>query len=66
MGIYCGVIIGGFGGYVADAPDLGWRWAFDACGVVGMLYAVPLLLLLRERAAADAASRVADLAARRG
>ncbi len=21
--IYCGVILGGFGGYVADAPDLG-------------------------------------------
>jgi hypothetical protein len=29
MGIYCGVMVGGFAGYVADAPDLGWRWAFD-------------------------------------
>ena len=29
-----GVIVGGFGGYVADAPTLGWRCAFDACGVV--------------------------------
>ena len=29
MGIYCGVILGGFSGYVADAPSLGWRWAFD-------------------------------------
>jgi MFS family permease len=48
IGIYCGVIIGGFSGYVADAPSLGWRWAFDACGVVGMLYAVPLLFLLRD------------------
>ena len=37
-------------------PDLGWRLAFDACGVVGMLYAVPLLLLLRDapRIAGDA------------
>jgi len=48
MAIYCGVIVGGFSGHVADAPDLGWRFAFDACGVVGMLYAVPLALLLRD------------------
>ena len=42
MGIYVGVIVGGFGGYAADHPSLGWRWAFDACGLVGMLYALPL------------------------
>jgi MFS family permease len=48
MAIYCGVIAGGFGGYVADSPRLGWRFAFDACGIAGMLYAVPLLLLLRD------------------
>ena len=48
MGIYCGVIAGGFGGYVADAPSLGWRWAFDACGVAGMLFTIPLLFLLRD------------------
>src|SRR5262249_32708784 len=48
MAIYCGVIIGGFGGYVADDPSLGWRLAFTACGVFGMLYAVPLVLLLRD------------------
>src|SRR5580698_1866125 len=24
MAIYCGVIAGGFGGYIADEPDLGW------------------------------------------
>lgn len=47
MGIYAGVIIGGFSGYVADNPALGWRWAFDVCGLVGLLYAVPLFLLLR-------------------
>ena len=47
MGIYVGVIVGGFGGYVADHPGLGWRWAFDVCGIVGMAYAVPLFLLLR-------------------
>jgi MFS family permease len=47
MGIYVGVIIGGFGGYVADQPGLGWRVAFDACGIAGVAYAVPLFLLLR-------------------
>ena len=48
MGIYCGVIVGGFSGYVADSPSLGWRWAFDVCGIVGMLMAVPLLMFLRD------------------
>jgi MFS family permease len=48
MAIYCGVILGGFGGYVADAPDLGWRFAFFACGVFGMLYSLPLVLVLRD------------------
>jgi MFS transporter, Spinster family, sphingosine-1-phosphate transporter len=48
MAIYAGVIVGGFSGYVADAPALGWRSAFDACGAIGMLYALPLALLLRD------------------
>jgi MFS transporter, Spinster family, sphingosine-1-phosphate transporter len=48
MGIYFGVIIGGFSGYVADAPNLGWRWAFDVCGIGGMLFALPLVFLLRD------------------
>ena len=47
MGIYLGVIIGGFSGYAADSPTLGWRWAFDACGIVGVLYALPLFFFLR-------------------
>ncbi len=48
MAIYCGVIVGGFGGYVADAPTLGWRFAFDVCGVCGMCYALPLVFLVRD------------------
>jgi MFS family permease len=48
MAIYCGQIIGGFGGHVADAPDLGWRFALTAAGVFGMVYAVPLVFLLRD------------------
>jgi len=47
MGIYLGVIIGGFGGYAADSPQLGWRWAFSACGFIGVAYALPLFLALR-------------------
>jgi MFS transporter, Spinster family, sphingosine-1-phosphate transporter len=48
MAIYCGVIIGGFSGYVADAPNLGWRVAFDACGIAGIAYAIPLFFILRD------------------
>ncbi len=47
MGIYIGVIIGGFSGYAADHPAYGWRWMFESCGLIGLLYAVPLFLLLR-------------------
>jgi len=47
MGIYCGVIIGGFSGYVADSPDHGWRWAFNLCGLIGIAYALPLIFLIR-------------------
>jgi MFS family permease len=48
IAIYCGVIMGGFGGYVADEPQFGWRFAFFACGIVGMLYTLPLLWCLRD------------------
>lgn len=48
MAIYTGIIVGGFSGYVADAPQLGWRFAFDITGLLGISYAVPLLFLLRD------------------
>ena len=47
MGIYAGTILGGFSGYVADSPTHGWRWMFTLCGIVGVLYALPLFGLLR-------------------
>src|SRR5579872_4446396 len=47
MGMYAGIVLGGFAGYIADDPRLGWRWAFSACGLAGVLYSVPLLALLR-------------------
>ena len=51
MGIYLGVIIGGFAGYAADSPDLGWRGAFTWCGLVGTLYALPLFIFLKNKPA---------------
>jgi MFS family permease len=58
MGIYLGVILGGFSGYAADHPNLGWRWAFDVCGVIGLLYAIPLFFLLKNPVAAPDAGTV--------
>src|SRR5262249_5108652 len=48
IAIYCGVILGGFGGYVSASPHLGWRFAFHAAGLFGIAYAIPLLFLLRD------------------
>ncbi len=62
MGIYLGVILGGFSGYAADHPSLGWRWAFDLCGIVGLMYAVPLFFLLREPVRPDGAAFRKELA----
>ena len=65
MAIYCGVIAGGFGGHVADAPWLGWRLAFDACGVFGMCYALPLALLLRDAPKSERVATVSGTSAGR-
>jgi predicted MFS family arabinose efflux permease len=45
-GVYVGVILGGVGGYVADA--WGWRVAFTALGVIGVGYALILIVLLKD------------------
>src|SRR3954447_8887492 len=64
MGIYAGIILGGFSGYVADSPQLGWRFAFRMCGVIGVLYALPLAALLRNPPRpADAAPKPSPLQA---
>lgn len=55
MGIYIGVILGGFSGYVADDPRLGWRSAFIACGLIGIVYAIPLFFTLRDAPRSDQA-----------
>lgn len=46
--IYAGLILGGFSGFAADSPSVGWRMAFQVSGVVGVIYAVPLFWLLRD------------------
>ena len=67
-GIYVGQILGGFAGYAADSPDHGWRWAFSTCGMIGVIYALPLLSLLRnpERMPVDAAAPAQDRGVLRG
>ena len=66
LAIYSGVIAGGFGGYIAADPTLGWRLAFTACGIGGMLYAIPLTLFLSNAArpvARGVPARVSPVAA---
>jgi len=48
IAIYCGVLLGGFSGYIADEPKLTWRFAFDITGIIGVCYALPLMFLLRD------------------
>jgi MFS transporter, Spinster family, sphingosine-1-phosphate transporter len=46
-GIYVGIIVGGvFAGYMGD--HLGWRYAFYALGLLGVLLAIVLGLVLRD------------------
>jgi MFS transporter, Spinster family, sphingosine-1-phosphate transporter len=50
MGIYAGVIIGGFSGFAADDATMGWRWAFELSGLIGVAYVIPVFLVLRRSA----------------
>lgn len=47
VGIYAGQMLGGMAGFVADAPGYGWQWMFTTCGIVGVIYAIPLLTSLK-------------------
>jgi MFS family permease len=48
IAMYVGIMAGGFGGHVASDENLGWRFAFTASGAFGLIYALPLVLLLRD------------------
>ncbi len=56
--IYCGIILGGFAGYAADTPAIGWRFTFDLTGAAGILYSIPLLFLLKEAPRAPGAANM--------
>jgi MFS family permease len=67
-GIYAGQILGGFAGFVADSPEHGWRWMFTTCGMIGAIYAMPLLALLRnpDRPVVETATQKAEGGVLRG
>ena len=46
-GIYLGQALGGLGGWVAQ--EVSWRFAFQACGFVGVAYAIVLIFVLKDR-----------------
>jgi MFS family permease len=62
VGIYAGVMLGSMGGFAADDPDIGWAGSFAFLGGLGVLYSLPLLLLLKEtgRPGEKTAERPAD------
>jgi MFS family permease len=47
-GIYAGLMLGGIGGYIADRSS--WRNCFTWFGVAGVVYAVVLMLALKDTA----------------
>jgi MFS family permease len=57
-GIYVGQILGGFAGYVAESPEHGWRWMFTMCGMIGVIYALPLLAALRDPVRSGSAGEI--------
>lgn len=48
-GVYLGQALGGVGGWMAQS--ISWHVAFASCGLVGLVYALVLLLWLRESGA---------------
>ena len=63
VGIYSGLILGGFAGYVADSPMFGWRTAFYCCGALGALYSLPLMMFLRNPERQSERKSIAPVAA---
>ena len=50
-GIYAGLALGGFGGYIAQSHS--WRSCFTWFGAVGVLYAIVLIFTLKDAAASS-------------
>lgn len=45
-GLYAGMVLGGLGGFIADL--WGWRWGFQLFGIIGVTYAIILILTLKD------------------
>lgn len=54
-GLYAGLVLGGIGGYIADQSS--WRNGFNWFGAVGVVYAVVLMLALKDPEDNQGASR---------
>jgi MFS family permease len=63
-GVYLGQALGGIGGWVAQ--DVSWRAAFKGCGVIGIVYALVLMLFLRETSREPKTQKVASGGAIKG
>lgn len=55
-GIYAGLALGGIGGYIAQTSS--WRNCFTWFGVAGVIYAVVLMLALRDAPDSNAGNRM--------
>lgn len=49
-GLYAGLALGGMGGYIAES--WGWRYGFHIFGVIGVIYSVILLYVIKDHKAA--------------
>ncbi len=63
-GVYLGQALGGIGGWVAQ--DISWRAAFVGCGAIGVLYALVLMMFLRDKQREPSGSEVAITSAATG
>lgn len=45
-GLYAGMALGGLGGFIADF--WGWRWGFHLFGIIGVTYAIILIITLKD------------------
>ena len=61
VGIYAGVMLGSLSGFAADDPDIGWAGSFAFLGGLGVLYAAPLFLGLKEARHHEERERAAPL-----
>lgn len=52
-GLYAGMALGGAGGYIAEI--WGWRTGFHLFGIIGLLYAILLILILKDAPKAERA-----------